>query len=1444
MAVQTIYLLGTAAVTPNFFGNTQLNGSAPTAANSTFGWSANKIAVGFIRGRLGATATASDAVVGTSYNAGTSGPTKGTGAAAGTAGDSFIAGPFNGKFAATAWTLAFNLRASTAGCVGHINVRIWKSLNAAGTSATQLLANTAGATVTLSTTADVNSSVSWSPGALSLNNEYLFFQIEWQETTLGTTNGDNVLFRIGTSSITTADFVAAAAGTGTPTCDVATLAASGISRSVGTSTLAAQSSTIASSGVSSSSGTSVLAAVASTTSGIGTVVSPAVGTGALVSISSSLAATGTVQDVAGPPSISTLVSPSGPFRVPPGTYPAGIFVDPVPTPTGAMPIWGSGAYTQVAQTYTNGPTPLEIYNITLALGKVGASGAYVSGDIVLGDPNSGNVLTGLGFTSTSGITGSADGLNPQLIDFYVQTSATIPANAVFSVRLNILFNGSTTNYPVISTGSGYSGGSSWTLDNTGGNTTFVAGSTDLKIIVNKGAVIDQDRFYFFCRDAALATRLVAARADGDPTSGGAAFTAVADVTGFDAALQFVTAFQVVNSTSSTLFHLAIVDGVSGAANLKWLTYDSLTDTFSTPETVDAGFNATIFSCGIVIRLNTTQPIICYNGPKVATFERCYWRTRTGVNTWTAAANYDQPGQDWSGARLTLGVNGDVMMFARSGANAFQRTLPSSNILDTAPTVIQNSVASPVGIRPAVLYANAGAQVVVPECAGSYSYYVGGSNPTSIGMVSNAVTGFPAQAYADLDGGQNQFVHILYRNNSGGISVITSTNYGATFSAPTVSMVASIAANDNALSRDSAMYQRGPAHWYLPYIVNDNGTWKYGEYLARQTISTGNGGDVAVVDTGLPAFDTYLATTAGLRSAQSFIAVGSVIRKVRLYFRRNTNVSTSGNIFVQVFTSDSSSTYPGAPLAQIGVTSSVLDSTTLTSDVTPYDFTFNPPVPVSAGITYDIVVGADALSDTSSCPYIQMRNTQYPDGHWYYDDGSQWVGNYLQFDLATIITHGFYDGLVTSAPTLAGAGTVSGQVQPSGILGALEATDVSGVISLLSGAFLVPPLISSSIVLSNNNLTATLQLPTVVEVPLVASYSPGADRNDFSGEVGISFTLLSDTTFTKMGLRCSTGNSGNYTVNLYTYTNPATLIRSVSVNLTGKTVGTFYYSDIAPYTLLAGQRYVLLVVTTSGGSLWPQSGAVTLNGSTDFHASYRPQFSAGFSDGNVNEMFAGVDLIAGPVPTFDPASYGGLKVWLDATQTATANPWTNIGSGPQPLIFGSPPPSLTSNVLNGHSVVRMNANEGRYRFSGTGVARDYTLVYVARMVGSGQRLVSGVPDQGFPGNVLYGYWNGNMDTAYSGYFFATGIPVTSAWKMYSADADNALNVARFFSNGVILGSASPGEFFDGYLAISGYQWSTPEETSTCDVAELLFYDHKLLDADRAHVEAYLRTKWGL
>jgi hypothetical protein len=102
------------------------------------------------------------------------------------------------------------LRASTAGCVGHLNMRVWAATSADGQTGTRELTSGSlvGTAVTLSTTADVNGmgTTTWSPGAITLNNEYLFFQLEWQETTQGSTNGCNVLYRNGTCLITTTNF--------------------------------------------------------------------------------------------------------------------------------------------------------------------------------------------------------------------------------------------------------------------------------------------------------------------------------------------------------------------------------------------------------------------------------------------------------------------------------------------------------------------------------------------------------------------------------------------------------------------------------------------------------------------------------------------------------------------------------------------------------------------------------------------------------------------------------------------------------------------------------------------------------------------------------------------------------------------------------------------------------------------------------------------------------------------------------------------------------------------------------------------------------------------------------------------------------------------------------------------------------------------------------------
>jgi hypothetical protein len=217
MSTKTFHFLTTAAVSPGWFGNMQDGGVPPTAVSATFGWTpgTKALTTPYYRARLGATAKSTVATA-SSYIDATTGPTKGTGATNTTAGDSFrTPAPMTGSFAADLWVFVWNLReTSFNSATGRIRMRVWASANADGTSARELTAGTQlGATVTMSSTADVNSSLIWTPGVINLNNEYLFFQVEWQETTLGTTSFDDVLFR-STSTVLTPEWSIYALGIG------------------------------------------------------------------------------------------------------------------------------------------------------------------------------------------------------------------------------------------------------------------------------------------------------------------------------------------------------------------------------------------------------------------------------------------------------------------------------------------------------------------------------------------------------------------------------------------------------------------------------------------------------------------------------------------------------------------------------------------------------------------------------------------------------------------------------------------------------------------------------------------------------------------------------------------------------------------------------------------------------------------------------------------------------------------------------------------------------------------------------------------------------------------------------------------------------------------------------------------------------------------------------
>lgn len=209
MAVKTWYVLNTAAAAPGYFGQLQDGGTAPTAANCTFGWAPGKLTANYYcSARLGASGTVTNGT-NVSFIGSVTGPQKGTGATNLTAGDSFITPTaYTGSFVAGTWTLTFNMIATTAGLNGRLGLRVWASVNADGSSARELTSGeifqpTSPSSTAITTTATAFT-FSWSAPAITLTSEYVFFQLEYQEgSSAGSNNNDNAFFRVGSSIATT-----------------------------------------------------------------------------------------------------------------------------------------------------------------------------------------------------------------------------------------------------------------------------------------------------------------------------------------------------------------------------------------------------------------------------------------------------------------------------------------------------------------------------------------------------------------------------------------------------------------------------------------------------------------------------------------------------------------------------------------------------------------------------------------------------------------------------------------------------------------------------------------------------------------------------------------------------------------------------------------------------------------------------------------------------------------------------------------------------------------------------------------------------------------------------------------------------------------------------------------------------------------------------------------
>jgi hypothetical protein len=354
----------------------------------------------------------------------------------------------------------------------------------------------------------------------------------------------------------------------------------------------------------------------------------------------------------------------------------------------------------------------------------------------------------------------------------------------------------------------------------------------------------QPEYFMFGRDGTTATTLQAYKWNGS------SWASAATKTGFTTAILHIRGHHI-DDTGTV--HLAVMDGtLSSSVAVKYTSFDMGPETFlATTETVNAaasitGGLASGWGVDLVVRHDGTVVFI-YNSVTVTSMARLSWRKRTGLNTYTAAVRVDDnTAFNNSKPAASISWADEVHFFwTFGGTNKFtQRTLDKTDVLQTATGT--TTLATAWG--GTVSYKEPFASFTSVTAGDFNAWCVDGSTPV-INVTANAACGDTRRVF--VDPGNSYKLHYIFINSSDSdVYQYSSVDDGVTFSpsAAGASIFAATATQAPAnLSIDGKIYLRG-TDYVVPYVVNDNGTLKYNEYVVRSITTSGTWASTEANDT--------------------------------------------------------------------------------------------------------------------------------------------------------------------------------------------------------------------------------------------------------------------------------------------------------------------------------------------------------------------------------------------------------------------------------------------------------------------------------------------------------------------------------------------------------------------------------------------------------------------
>jgi hypothetical protein len=258
------------------------------------------------------------------------------------------------------------------------------------------------------------------------------------------------------------------------------------------------------------------------------------------------------------------------------------------------------------------------------------------------------------------------------------------------------------------------------------------------------------------------------------------------------------------------------------------------------------------------------------------------------------------------------------------------------------------------------------------------------------------------------------------------------------------------------------------------------------------------------------------------------------------------------------------------------------------------------------------------------------------------------------------------------------------------------------------------------------------------------------------------------------------------------------------------------------------------------------------------ASACQRFPGGGMDANSAQIlaFAGILGSSSRWLTYDPMSVTGLRLWLKAEAISQSNgtsvtSWTDSSGTGNTVAAGAAPTYFSStNTINGRPVVRFAAASNQYlsRASPTGlsVSDSGSMFLVSRMnsgatftilhiggVCNGGRQYSWVP----PMIEMNKHCVGQVANP------AVNWPVSSVHQL-TVLQQLVSNITMRVDSVQVSSGVPAFTAYSGGALIVGTANNPAPPYADMDLAELLFYDNRISDADALSVECYLGARYGI